>query len=79
MMTWTKGMYQNPTQAQLLAEKARKLFNELNIECKCEAGRSDDGEMYPFYVPVTKMCKRCEVNNLLYLIQDPDDKASTFT
>lgn len=85
-MTWVEDRYKNPTEAQLLAEKARKMLHELDIECTCEHGETPKehyfefhGHMYPSYIPTTKMCRKCELNNLLYNIQDPDDMASVFT
>jgi hypothetical protein len=85
-MTWVTEHYKNPTEAQLLAEKARKMLHELEIECSCEYGECPKehyfefhGHMYPSYAPVTKMCRKCELNNLLYNIQDPDDCAGSFT
>jgi uncharacterized protein (DUF983 family) len=85
-VTWVNQMYKNPTQAQLLAEKARGMLHELGVECSCEHGETPEeyyfefhGEMYPSYIPTTKMCRKCELNNLLYGIQDPDDLASVYT
>lgn len=85
MNSWVEDRYKNPTQAQLLAEKAFKMLRELNIECSCEHGEPPkehyfefNGNMYPGYVPVTKMCRKCQLNDLLYEIMDPDDVASIF-
>lgn len=85
-MTWVTDRYKSPTQAQLQAEKARQMLHELDIQCSCEHGETPkehyfefNGEMYPSYVPIAKMCRKCELNNLLYAIQDPDDLASVFT
>lgn len=91
-MSWVTERYKNPTQAQLLAGKARKMLHELNIPCECEHGEPTSyfawpmegtgipkGTMLPSSSTIIKMCKRCELNNILYNIEDPDDMASVFT
>jgi len=85
-MTWVTDNYKNPTQAQLLAEKARRMLFELEVECGCEIGECPKeayfefhGHMYPSYSPVTKTCRRCELANILNNIEDPDDVSSAYT
>lgn len=89
-MTWVTEHYKNPTDAQLAAEQARKILNELDIMCSCEYGQppkesyfelrfNDTVIQAPSYVPVTKTCRKCELNNILYGIMDPDDVAGVFT
>jgi len=86
-MTWVTDNYKNPTEAQLMAEKARKMLHDLDIPCDCKFGETpkehyftfDDGNKYPSYIPTMKMCRKCELNNLLYCIQDPDDCAGNYT
>lgn len=93
-MTWVEERYKNPTEAQLLAEKARKMLHELDIPCSCEHGEcpeehhfgllveTENGaeiKYFPSYIPTTKMCRKCELNQVLYQIQDPDDAAGSFT
>ena len=93
-MTWVTDNYKNPTQAQLLAEKARKMLFELEVECGCEIGECPKeayfpwpmegtsipkGTMLPSYSPITKTCRRCELANILNNIEDPDDVSSAYT
>ena len=85
-MTWVTDNYKNPTQAQLLAEKARRMLFELEIECSCVVGETPKeayfefhGYPYPSYIPITKTCRKCELANILNNIEDPDDVASAYT
>ena len=89
-MTWVEERYKNPTKAQLLAEKAKEMLNEIDVECVCEYGEPagyfawpDEGplkgKMVASYVPVTKTCKKCKLANILWEIADPDDMSGVFT
>lgn len=91
--SWLHERYPHPTQAQVYAEQALSLLNELDVECGCEYGECPPehyfawpmegtsipkGTMLPSYAPVTKTCRKCELSNVLHGILDPDDKAGDF-
>ena len=91
--SWLQDRYENPTEAQLYAEKALELLNELDIECGCVYSKCPEehyfawpidgtsipkGTMLPSYAPIEKVCRKCELSNVLHGILDPEDRAGDF-